>query len=126
MDGVKRGDWDIDLRFGLQGEETVSALLQDPTIEVKTDRRWIETGNVYIETWCWSHNNHNWYPGGILGTKAKYWAFNLEGTILILETEKVKRACELYGRPSKCAIPPNYSHGFLVRATELLNIARNG
>ncbi len=55
-------------------------LTNGKTIEVKTDLKWKNTGNLYIETVCWSHNNSEWYPSGISTTKAEYWAFVLEGT----------------------------------------------
>ena len=50
---MKDSNWDLDLRAGLSGESKVADLLSLDTVEVKTDRRWWETGNVYIETECW-------------------------------------------------------------------------
>lgn len=53
---MKNSDWDLDFRFGQAGEVLVNSLLTAPieTVEVKTDRRWKETGNLYIEVYCWS------------------------------------------------------------------------
>jgi hypothetical protein len=119
---VKRSDWDLDLRFGLEGESTVAHLIE--TAEVKTDRRWKQTGNLYIETSCWSHNLGQWYPSGINATKASDWAFNLDGLVVIIETDRVRKACALYGREIKCEIPPNYSVGFLITVEDLLRVSR--
>lgn len=118
----KRSDWDLDFRFGQYGEQTVANLVE--TIEVKSDRRWKDTGNLYIETQCWSHNNKCWYQSGINATKASHWAFNLEGLIIIVEVEKIRNAISLFGREIKCEIPPNYSVGFLITVDDLLRIAR--
>jgi hypothetical protein len=123
MDGqIKKSDWDLDYRFGQQGEETVAKLIE--TAEVKTDRRWKETGNLYIETQCWSHNYGQWYPSGITATKASHWAFNLDGLVIIIETNRVRLACAQYGREIKCDIPPNFSVGYLITAEDLLRVSR--
>ena len=85
----KLSDFDLDLSVGHEGESLVNQLLTNgKTIEVKTDLKWKNTGNLYIETVCWSHNNSEWYPSGISTTKAEYWAFVLEGTVLIVPIEQ--------------------------------------
>ena len=65
-------DWDIDLRDGLAGEKTVADLLKAQTIEFKTDRRWYQTGNVYIEMQCWYQKEQAYRPSGINVTKASH------------------------------------------------------
>lgn len=122
----KRSDFDLDLRFGEDGEALVKRLLTAniETVEVKSDRRWKDTGNLYIETQCWSHNNKCWYQSGVNATKASHWAFNLEGLIILVEVEKIRNAISLFGREIKCEIPPNYSVGFLITVDDLLRIAR--
>jgi len=68
----KLSDFDLDLATGQEGEQLVEQLLTGgKTVEVKTDLKWKETGNLYIETVCWSHNNENWYLSGLSSTKAK-------------------------------------------------------
>ena len=60
----KLSDFDLDLAVGQAGEGLVEQLLTGgSTVEVKTDLQWKDTGNLYIETVCWSHNNENWYQG---------------------------------------------------------------
>lgn len=115
---MKNSDWDLDFRFGQEGEQYVANLIQ--TVEVKTDRRWKETGNLYIEIYCWSSNTEGWYPSGLLATKASHWAFNLEGTVLIVPTVVLKDACTKFGRRINCEIPPNQSTGFLITVDNLM------
>ena len=42
---MKNSGWDIDFDFGVKGENMVANTLK--YVEVKTDRRWKETGNIY-------------------------------------------------------------------------------
>ena len=119
----KLSDFDLDLSVGHEGEALVNELLTGgKTIEVKTDLKWKNTGNLYIETVCWSHNNEEWYPSGISANKAAYWAFVLEGTVLIVPIEHLKHALTLYGHPITCNIPPNPSKGYLIRPDKMLQV----
>jgi hypothetical protein len=69
----KLSDFDLDLSVGQAGEKLVEGLLTgNKTIEVKTDLKWKNTNNIYIETECWSHNNQSWYASGLSATKAEY------------------------------------------------------
>jgi hypothetical protein len=124
MDGVKRSDFDIDLRYGQEGESYVKSLLNLETIEVKRDKRWKNTGNLYIEVWCWSENNSEWYPSGLQATKASHWAFVLEEMVVIVPVSQLIKAVEQYGHKIECSIPPNYSKGFLIKVTDLLQVAK--
>lgn len=46
----KLSDFDLDLSVGHEGESLVNELLTNgKTIEVKTDLKWKDTGNLYIE-----------------------------------------------------------------------------
>lgn len=118
-------DWDIDLRDGLAGEKTVASLLQAETIEVKTDRRWYETGNVYVETRCFYVKDNQWKLSGISVTRATHWAFVLEDLVLIVPTDTLKIAVERIGKPIKCNIPPNFSEGVLINIAGLLEYVAN-
>lgn len=60
-----------DLEFGQLGEAFVSELGKDVSIEVKTDRKWHKTGNIFIEISC------NGKPSGIMSTKASYLVYLL-------------------------------------------------
>lgn len=75
---VKFSNWDIDFSNGKQGEDLVEGLLKDiltGTIEVKRDMRWIQTGNIYIETECFYNTSGEWEASGLSVTQATHWAF---------------------------------------------------
>jgi hypothetical protein len=117
---VKNSDWDIDLRYGKLGESKVRDLLSLDTVEVKTDRRWKETGNLYIETECYYVKDNSWQPSGVRVTKATHWAFVLESSVLIIPTMILKEVVWNSTRPITCNIPPNPSRGYLVTPAQLL------
>jgi hypothetical protein len=126
MSTAKLSDFDLDLAVGHQGEALVEQLLTGgATVEVKTDLKWKETGNLYIETVCWSHNNENWYLSGLSSTKASYWAFVLEGASLLVPTEVLKQVVTARGRAITCNIPPNPSKGYLIKVEDITNYLRN-
>ena len=118
-------DFDIDLRKGQIGEGTVAHLVGIETIEVKTDFRWKETGNLYIETECWKNKTGQWEHSGINVTKASHWAFNLEGVVLIVTTPDLKDVVWQYGSPIVCNIQPNPSRGFLIKPADILSFAKS-
>lgn len=124
MDDVKRSDFDLDLRYGQEGESYIKSLLNIETVEVKRDKRWKNTGNLYIEVWCWSENNQGWYPSGLQTSTATHWAFVLEEMAVIVPVAQLLQAVEKYGHKIECSIPPNYSKGYLIKVTDLLAVAR--
>lgn len=118
-------DFDLDLSVGQAGESLVKELLTNgKTVEVKRDMRWKETGNVYIETICWSHNKSEWYPSGLSSSKAAYWAFVLETNVFLVPTETLKQAVASKGRAITCNIQPNPSKGYLIRIEDIINTVR--
>ena len=121
---MSRSDFDIDLRFGEEGESYVKSLLNLETIEVKRDRRWKDTGNLYIEVWCWSDNKKEWYPSGLQTTKATHWSFVLEKMVITVPVEQLIKAVKKYGQAKECGIPPNFSKGYLLTTAELMQSAR--
>lgn len=121
----KLSDFDLDLSVGHEGESLVNELLTGgKTVEVKTDLKWKNTGNLYIETLCWSHNNNTWYKSGLDATKADYWAFVLEGATLIVPTTILKQSLIMFGHPITCNIEPNPSKGFLIKPEQILKVLR--
>ena len=118
---AKFSDFDLDFSHGLTGENLVSDLLTGGlTVEVKTDRKWKNTNNLYIETECWYNGAGEWKPSGLSVTKAAYWAFVFEKGTVIVPTDTVKLACALRGRPISCFIEPNNSKGYLITVEDLL------
>lgn len=122
---MRDSNWDIDLRDGLAGESMVADLLSLDTVEVKTDRRWWETGNIYIETEFWSREADNWVPSGIRVSNATHWAYVLEETVIIVPLEQLKEAVWTIGRPITCNIPSNPSRGYLVTPSAILDFIRS-
>lgn len=117
---MAKSDWDIDFRYGQQGEQMVKDLLSIETVEVKRDRRWKETGNLFIETSCFYVNEGVTKRSGLLVTKATHWAFVLEDLTLIVSREDLFATLMQYGRKVECNIEPNVSTGYLITVAQLL------
>jgi len=117
-------DWDIDLRDGLAGENSIRELLQIQTIEVKTDRRWKETGNLYIEIYCYKQKTQSWEKSGLAVSKASHWAFPLGEATMIITRETLIQAVLKNGRKIECKIEPNPSRGYLIKPEQILATAR--
>lgn len=118
---MSRSDFDLDYGYGLQGENLVDALLRGAnTVEVKRDRRWWDTGNIFIETECYFQTSQSWEQSGLSVTKAEYWAFVLESGVILVPTNHVKYAVKIFGRAITCDIEPNKSKGYLIKAEDLL------
>jgi hypothetical protein len=113
--------FDLDLKFGQEGESLVKELLTNgQTVEVKRDRKWKDTHNVYIETECYFVGKQSWDSSGLNVTEAQYWAFVLEEAILLVPTEALKYAIKEFGNYTECHIPPNYSKGYLLTVPQIL------
>jgi len=121
---MRDSNWDLDLRAGLTGESRVADLLSLDTVEVKTDRRWVETGNVYIETSCYYVKSNSWELSGLSVSKATHWAFVLEDTVVIVPTYRLKEAIGRIGKTITCNIPPNPSRGYLINVSSLIELVR--
>ncbi len=121
---MKNSDWDIDLRDGQSGENEVAKLLHIKTVEVKKDRRWIETGNLFIEESCFYQGSGQWEPSGLSVSKATHWAFIIEGNVIIVTKEHLMNTVMDYGRPIENKQPPNQSKGHLITPEQLINYVR--
>lgn len=121
---MKDSNWDLDLRAGLRGESRVADLLSLDTVEVKTDRKWVETGNVYIETMCYYKATDSWAESGLSVSKATHWAFVLEDTVYIIPLFRLKEAVNRFGKQITCNIPPNPSRGYLLNISALVELVR--
>jgi hypothetical protein len=83
-------NFDIDFERGLVGENLVRQVAQGVfrgKTEVKTDYRWRNTGNVYIEFECCKAAG--WSPSGISSTEADTWAFVLDGMVVTFPVDFV-------------------------------------
>ena len=117
---MKNSDWDLDLRAGEEGESKIADLLSIDTIEVKTDKRWQETGNLYIETECYYVNDNAWKPSGIRVSEATHWAFVLQDIALIMPLWQLKDAVYTVGKPITCDIQPNPTRGYLITPSQII------
>jgi hypothetical protein len=118
-------DFDLDFTFGQEGEKLVRDILTGGlTVEVKRDRRWVQTGNIYIETAFYSRSTYNWVESGLMKTKADRWAFILEDLVIIVRTDDLKKTIDKYGRPISNEKEPNPSKGFLITVNDLMDIQR--
>jgi hypothetical protein len=121
---MKDSNWDLDYRDGILGEKRIADLLSMDTIEVKTDRRWKDTGNLFIETECYYQTTDTWEKSGISVSKATHWAFVLEDSVLIVPTFRLREAIHDNHRPITCDILPNPSRGALITAGTLIEHIR--
>lgn len=118
---IKNSSFDLDFSYGKGGENLVEELLtHGKTVEVKRDRKWWSTNNVYIEVECWYLSSQSWEPSGLSVTKADYWAFVLEKGVVMIPTDHLNYAVKNFGREITCEIPPNRSKGFLITVEDLL------
>ena len=118
--------FDLDFGYGKGGEDLVEELLtKGKTVEVKRDRKWHMTGNLYVEVECWYQRSQSWEPSGIRVSKATHWAFVLEDSVLIVPLHRLKEAVWEVAKPITCNIPPNPSRGYLIKPTTLLEHIKN-
>ena len=57
-------------------------------------------------------------------TKADRWAFVLEGLVVIVSTDDLKKAIDKFGRSVSNKIEPNPSKGFLITLNDLIEVQR--
>jgi hypothetical protein len=78
MTTIQKG-WDIDLKFGQEGERWLTLLASERKVEVKRERdKWATTGNILFEV------RYKGCPSGITATESDFWAhlLSLNGTIV--------------------------------------------
>lgn len=122
---AKNSSFDLDYGFGRKGEQLVDELLTGArTVEVKRDRKWWITNNIYIEVECFFQKSQAWEPSGLMVTEAEYWAFVLEQSTFIVPTHILKKVVQEFGRDITCEIPPNRSRGKLITVEDLLTGTR--
>jgi len=131
--------WDIDMALGKKGEEKVLGMLDGINagkIEVKTDARASETGNLFVEYECRGK------PSGIETTKATAWVFVIDGggiaTIVdidvlkflygkLKESSKYRRDMNRGSHPTRgVIIPLTKLHSLSILAKKALSEAKNG
>lgn len=115
--GKAFSNFDMYLVKGEVGEQFVKSLFKEELkIEVKTDYKWKETGNVYIETSCWKNKSQSWEPSGIYAPELDIDLFSvvLEGAEMSFPPDSLRYAVEEHGTPVECNIQPNPTKGVLI------------
>lgn len=84
-------DFRYDLKLGQIKEKELGDILNDKSIEVKTDLKAAETGSVFVE--YESRGN----PSGISKTEADYYCFVVsKDSFILIKTEKLKEKCRKF------------------------------
>jgi hypothetical protein len=122
-------DFDLDFSRGRVGEELVNTFLkavEGSTIEVKTDSRIAETGNLYIETYQFSKpDQSDKRPSGINISKADFWAFATPGDtgFFVVRADALKKLLREGDYPVKAQpIVSNKTNGSLGRIVPLRDV----
>ena len=118
---IHNNDCKFDLEFGvLNGETWFHELVSNKKIEVKSDRKTAETGNVYIEYWSRGK------PSGIATSQADYYVYKVaEDTAFIISSQelkiRLKKLVEIgKARKDVKGGDNNTSFGILCKLTDLL------
>ena len=129
MESISNSDFDLDFRNGKQGEDLVANVLGIETVEVKRDLMWFKTGNLYVETMCWSKTKSAWVPSGLRTTKSQWWFWVLGDTVIAVKTEQLKQLIneqwenQTIKEGNNCR-PPNPSIGYLIKIKDLLEFQK--
>jgi len=114
-------DFKFDLEFGqLDGETWFHELVTGKKVEVKSDRRTAETGNVYIEYWSRGK------PSGISTSQADYYVYKVaEDTAVLISTDQLKKRIKLLVQQGKARMnvkggDNNTSLGILCKLNDLI------
>ena len=117
-------DFQYDLKFGNKAETEFAEIVKDSTVEIKSDRKTIETGNIYIEY------KSRGKQSGLATTKAKTWVYKIqEGCMIVIDTELLKKTLR-YLIKSRLAVDKvrggdnNTSLGILVNIERLIENLR--
>jgi len=110
-------DFKYDLDLGLLGEKLTIDILTNKKIEVKTDYKALQTGNVFVEYFSRGKES------GISVSKSDWYCFIISNdNIIFIKTEKLKDLCRKYLNTTKDVLggDNNTSAGILLPLKELL------
>ena len=109
------GDFKYDLKIGQVKEEELANIFIGSKVEVKYDKRALETGNVYVEY------ESRGLPSGLSKTHADYYCFCFGSTYHIIGTELLKNRCRKYvgSERDRLGGDSNTSRGILLPISEL-------
>jgi|SRR5210317_2224156 len=119
---MKNTKFDIDLKYGQGREKRIKKMIEEGTIEVKTERDWwFKTGNIAVEFESFGK------PSGIAKTEATYWAHVLangeeDHCILWFKTDKLKKLVEKHKDKVKNVGDYKKSKAYLIPITEIFKL----
>jgi hypothetical protein len=119
---MKNTKFDIDLKYGQGREERIRQMIEEGTIEVKTERDWwFKTGNIAIEYESFGK------PSGIAKTEATYWAHVLangkeDHCIIWFKTDKLKQLIKKHKHRTKNVGDFKKSKAYLIPINELFKL----
>lgn len=96
----RQPDFDLDMAIGRVGElwvRNIREVLECGRLEVKTDLKALQTGNLYVEYEC--RRKAGQAPSGLAETKAEAWVFLLhpEPLAIVVGVDVLRAVCrELY------------------------------
>lgn len=88
--GLVRTGFKEDLKIGQEAEGTLAGILltKGGDVEVKSDRRAIDTHNIYVET------SYKGKPSGITSSEAHWWAYEINGRFFVLRRKDMAALVE--------------------------------
>ena len=78
-------DFAYDLAVGQMAEKELGDIFDNRKVEVKSDLKAKDTGNLFIEY------ESRGEPSGIAKTQADYWCFDIGHLFILIETETLKQ-----------------------------------
>ncbi len=125
-------EFDVDLSKGKWGENALVdiLMLNGDLIEVKTDYKWQDTGNIFVETECWYRNDGETKASGLNVSTAQWYAFVLRvrenaPVIKIIPTTLLRMVVEKKGIAMDAnQYGENPSKGYLITLKDIEDIMR--
>lgn len=109
-------DFSYDLAVGQMSEKALGDIFENKKVEVKSDLKAKETGNLFIEY------ESRGEPSGIAKSQADYWCFDIGHLFILIESEKLKSIVrpKLGTKADIRGGDKNTSKGVLLPITELI------
>jgi hypothetical protein len=125
-------EFDADLSRGKWGENALVDILRlnGDLIEVKTDYKWQDTGNIFVETECWYRNDGKIKESGLNVSTAQWYAFvlrvrNNAPVIKIIPTTLLRIVVDKKGIPMDAnQYGENPSKGYLITLKDIEDVMR--
>jgi hypothetical protein len=120
-------DFDLDLRYGLEREGAFRAVLEADTVEVKSDRQAVQTGNLFLEYARIAGSDPSLVePSGLHASSADVWAYEwAPGCWLVVPTAMLRAVVAAEGHRHVWGGDGGRARGVLVSLTRLIAAIRS-